>query len=70
MLYLRKGIRFKILAASKIASINESEFLIVDVALKNNERMLVAVVYRRPKGNVLSEFFRVLQQFHIVTPML
>ena len=63
LLYLRKGIRFKILAASKITSINEPEFFIVAVVLENGERVLAAIVYRRPKGHVLAEFFKTLQLY-------
>ena len=63
LIYLRKGIRFKTLAASKITCINEPEFFIVAVVLENGERVLVAVVYRRPKGHVLAEFFKTLQHY-------
>lgn len=53
-LYLRVGIRFKILHASKISNLNETEFLLLEVILENNERLLIATVYRRSKNHVLS----------------
>lgn len=62
-LYVRYGLRFKVLANSKISSINESEYLIIEIKTEKDECYLVAALYRRPKGNVLSEFFKTFSQY-------
>lgn len=61
--YIRCDLNFKILLDSQIKEIDETEFIIVELSTANNERFLFSVVYRRPQGHVLAEFFLKLLQF-------
>lgn len=61
--YVHKGIKCKMLQISQITTIDETEFLIVELDLENDERFLFATVYRRPQGHVLSEFFLALSHY-------
>lgn len=61
--YLRDDISFKILENPQISHKNETEFLIVELKAANNELLLFATVYRRPKGNVLNVFFATIQKY-------
>lgn len=61
--YIRDGINFSMLKRSLNSDIDETEYLIIELCLQNDERFLFASVYRRPQGHVLSEFFLSLLQF-------
>ena len=57
--YIRSDIRYEVLEAPQITDFNETEFMLISLELE--QRLLLASVYRRPKGNVLNEFFIMLQ---------
>ena len=57
MVYIRSGILCKTLAKSKLERLSETEFIILELTIKSGQRFLIAAVYRRPKGLVLSSFF-------------
>ena len=63
LLYIKTGISFKVLAESRVKSIDDTEYLILELIADNAQKFLVAVVYRRPKGHVLNTFFNQLRQF-------
>ena len=63
LFYIKQGICFKVLAESRIKSIAHTEYLILELSIDNNQKFLVAVVYRRPKGHVLNAFFDKLRSF-------
>lgn len=58
--YLREGIKFKIVDFSNNTTINQTEYILIDISISNN-RILICVVYRRPDGNVLTNLFKNIQ---------
>ena len=64
LIYVRSGILFKVLAKSQLTHVNETEFIILELTLENGQRILVAAVYRRPKGLVLNSFFNLLYKYY------
>lgn len=63
IVYFRNCFKAKLLAKSDIKTINETEFIILELLSDTNQRFLVAAVYRRPKGLVLNSFFSILFKF-------
>ena len=63
LLYIKLGISLKVLTESRVKSIADTEYLILELITDNDHKFLVAVVYRRPKGRVLNTFFNQLRQF-------
>ena len=64
--YIHNQLSSKILAKSENTVLNQTEFLIIEVSTNNihsKPRMLLAVVYRRPKGALLTDFFLSLSKF-------
>ena len=64
--YIHKSFSSKILAKSENSDLNHTEFLIIELSsnsTNNRTRLLIAVVYRRPKGAFLNEFFFTLSKF-------
>ena len=64
--YIHNQLSSKILAKSDNTALNQTEFLIVELSANSTHskpRMLLAVVYRRPKGALLTEFFLTLSTF-------
>ena len=64
--YLHTSLSYKLLYASSIHHISETEFIILDVFSRKNSdssRFLLAVIYRRPAGLMLSEFFIKLENY-------
>ena len=50
---------------SKISSITETEFLVLEIASSSAPgalKLLLAVVYRHEEGHVLTEFFNVIDE--------
>ena len=64
LIYVRSGILFKVLAKLQLTHVNETEFVILELTLENGQRILVAAVYRRPKGLVLNSFFNLLYKYY------
>ena len=64
LIYIRSGILFKVLAKSQLAHVNETEFIILELTTENGQRILVAAIYRRPKGLVLNSFFKLLYKYY------
>ena len=63
LLYIKLGISFKVLTESRLKSIADTEYLILELIIDNGHKFLVTVVYRRPKSRVLNTFFNQLRQF-------
>ena len=64
--YLHTALNYKLLFASSIHHISETEFMILDVFSRKSadtSRFLLAVIYRRPAGLMLSEFFIKLETY-------
>ena len=64
--YIHNQLSSKILAKSENTVINQTEFLIIELIANithNKPRLLLAVVYRRPKGTSLTEFFLTLSKY-------
>lgn len=55
--YVIDTIQSKLVYAPQIATINETEYLLLELKVPNNDPLLFASVYRRPKGFLLSQFF-------------
>ena len=71
MVYIRSGILCKTLAESKLERVNETEFIILELTIESGQRFLVAAVYRRPKGLVLSTFFKLFYSyFHLYSNVI
>ena len=64
MIYIRSGIRFKVLAETELTHMNETEFILIELTVESDQRILLAVVYRRPKGLVLNAFFKLLFKYY------
>lgn len=70
--YVHRSLRFKILCSSDNDDINQTEFLIAEILTSTTpvaSRLLFAVVYRRPDGFVLHEFFSKLENFLALTSL-
>ena len=63
LIYIRSGILFNVLAKSQLAHVNETEFIILELTTENGQRILLAAVYRRPKGLLLNSFFKLLYKY-------
>ena len=64
--YIHNSLASKILAKSENTLLSQTEFLIIELTatLTNSKpRLLLAVVYRRPKGALLTEFFLSLSKY-------
>ena len=64
--YIHSSINHKILYSSSNSHLSETEYLILEVSshnCTNKFRTLLAVVYRRPSGIMLSEFFIMLENY-------
>ena len=64
--YLHISLEYKVLYMSSIRHISETEYLILEISNRNKKdisRTLLAVVYRRPNGVMLSEFFLTLESY-------
>lgn len=69
--YIRHGFTYRLLECSQIKSINETEFLLIEINLQNNQRLLLASVYRRPGGKVLTDFLEIFHKYiHIYTNVI
>ncbi|CAG5102804.1 Protein of unknown function [Cotesia congregata] len=56
---IHNSLRVKVLHISASNHLNQPEFLIVDVTLRNSCHLLLSCIYRRLKGMLLTEFFNV-----------
>lgn len=54
---IHNSLKAKVLHISTSDHINQPEFLIVDVTIRNGPHLLLSCIYRRPKGMFLTEFF-------------
>ena len=45
LIYIRSGIRFKVLAESKLTHMNETEFILIELTVESDQRILLAAVY-------------------------
>lgn len=66
MLYVHTWLRYKVLEASSKAEINPTEFLILDILIprcSSPSSLIFVVVYRRPHGLVLNEFFNTIDNY-------
>lgn len=61
--YVSNSLAVSVLAVSSRESIDAPEFLLLDVRLPDNEHLLYASVYRRPKGLLFGSLFDVLNGF-------
>lgn len=61
--YVIDNLNSKLLLAPQIMSLNETEYLLLEIKLPENDPLLFASVYRRPDGQLLSEFFITIQRF-------
>ncbi|CAB0029720.1 unnamed protein product, partial [Trichogramma brassicae] len=59
-LYIRNTIKWREIRKSAINHMNETEYIIVELRSLNEDRILVASAYRRPKGRCLADFLEVL----------
>ena len=64
--YLHSSLSYKLLYASAIKCLSDTEYMILEVFSRKSadtSRFLLAVVYRRPAGVMLSEFFIKLENY-------
>ena len=64
--YIHNSISSNLLAKSENNLLNQTEFLIIELTANYSNcksRLLLAVVYRRPKGALLTEFFLTVSKF-------
>lgn len=54
--YIHDSLTYRVLDASQNSQLNYPEFLILDIKFRSGASLLLAVVYRRPNGLLLSEF--------------
>ena len=70
--YTHRSLISQVLFMSKISSITETEFLVLEIASSSApgaSKLLLAVVYRHEEGHVLTQFFNVIDELlsHIKT---
>lgn len=53
------SLKAKIVYVSTSDHLNQPEFMILDIASPTGAHLLLSVVYRRPNGNLLNEFFEI-----------
>lgn len=56
---IHKSLKAKILYTPITQHLNEPEFQILDITSTTGEHLLLSVIYRRPNGNLLNEFFEI-----------
>lgn len=54
--YVHNSLRIRLIAASINVEVNDSEYLLIEICLPNDEVDLFASVYRRHKGSLLNDF--------------
>lgn len=59
--YIHKSLEYKVLKAPQINSLNETEFIMLDIRNKSGTKLFLSAIYRRPKGFVLNDFFNDFQ---------
>ena len=59
--YIRSDIQYEILEAPQITDFKEIEYMLISLNL--DQQLILASVYRRPKGNVLNDFFIMLLNY-------
>lgn len=59
---IHNSLKAKIVHVSFSDHINQPEYIILDVVSNSAMHLLLSVIYRRPKGNLLNEFFETIMK--------
>lgn len=55
--YIHNSLKAKLLFGSTSDHVNQPEYLYLNIVSFTGDHLLLSVIYRRPKGNLLDEFF-------------
>lgn len=62
---IHNSLKAKVLYVSISNHLNQPEYLILDIISPSGVRLLLSVIYRRSKGNLLNEFFDIFNKYAI-----